>query len=370
MELHYGSPEEAGLDKIRLDKINEFMKKYVNDAFPGAVLLIARKGVIAFHEAYGNSQTIPIKRVMTKDTIFDIASLTKPLATSIIIMRLIEDGLINLRQKVSTIFDEIEKDETKREITLWHLLTHTSGLPAWEPFYKDFKNKKEIIKAALNASPTNKPGEKYMYSDLGYIILTGIAEEISGKTFDKLFEEYVASPIHLKDTMFNPPDHLKFRIAATELCEWRGKVLVGSVHDENAYAMGGVSGHAGLFSTALEIAKIAQTILNGGIYGSKEILSKPSVQTMIKNHVKHLGAGYGLGWMINDTPNGTSAGDLFSEKSFGHTGFTGTSLWVDPEKELIVVLLTNRVHPTRQNTKLIELRPKIHNMIASALTKF
>ncbi len=335
MELYYGTPEEAGLNKIRLDKIHEFMKKYVNDAFPGAVILIARKSVIAFHEAYGNSQIVPVKREMTKDTIFDLASLTKPLATSIIIMRLVEDGLINLRQKVSTIFNEIEKDEIKREITLWHLLTHTSGLPAWEPFYKGFKDKKEIIKAALNAFPSNKPGEKYTYSDLGYIILTGIAEEISGKAFDKLFEEYVASPLGLKDTMFNPPDYLKSRIAATESCEWRGKVLVGSVHDENAYAMGGVSGHAGLFSTALDIAKIAQMMLNGGIYGSKEILSRSSIQIMIKNHVKNLGAGYGLGWMINDTPNGTSAGDLFSKESFGHTGFTGTSLWVDPEKAKI-----------------------------------
>lgn len=367
MELQYGTAKEAGLNELRIEKVNEFMKRCVNDAFPGAVILIARKGIIALHEAYGYSQIVPIKREMTKDTIFDLASLTKSLATSIIIMRLIEDGFISLKQRISTIFNEIDKNDIKREITVWNLLTHTSGLPAWEPFYKGFKSREEIIKAALNAFPSNKPGEKYTYSDLGYIILTGIAEEVTGEAFDKLFEKYVTVPLDLKDTMFNPPNHLKSRIAATEMCEWRKEVLVGSVHDENAYAMNGVSGHAGLFSTALEVAKIGHMMLNHGVYGSKEILSKSSVQIMTKNHVKNLGAGYGLGWMINDTPDGTSAGDLFSEKSFGHTGFTGTSIWIDPEKELIVVLLTNRVHPSRQNTKLIELRPKIHNLIASAV---
>ncbi len=346
------------------------MKKYVGDTFPGGVLLIARKGVIAFHESYGKAQIIPIDRIMQKDMIFDLASLTKSLATSIIIMRLVEDGLINLKQRISTIFDEMGKDEIKREITIWHLLTHTSGLPAWEPFYMGLKGKNEIIKAALNAFPSNKPGEKHTYSDLGYIILTGIAEQVTGKNFEDLFKEYVANPLELKDTMFNPPEHLRSRIAATELCKWRGEVLVGLVHDENAYAMGGVSGHAGLFSTAFEVAKIAQMMLNYGTYGSKEILSKSSVLIMIKNHVKDLGAGYGLGWMINDAPNGTSAGDLFSNKSFGHTGFTGTSVWIDPEKELIAVLLTNRVHPTRENTKLIELRPKIHNAIAATIARF
>jgi len=367
MELDYGSPEEAGLNESRLENVDRLMKRYVGDAFPGGVLLIARKGIIAFYKSYGKAQVVPVERVMQKDMIFDLASLTKSLATSIIIMRLIEDGLINLKQKISTIFNEINKDEIKREITILHLLTHTSGLPAWEPFYMGLKDKNEIIKAALNAFPSNRPGEKYTYSDLGYIILTGIAEQVTGKTFDELFKEYVARPLELKDTMFNPPESLKSRIVATELCQWRKEVLIGKVHDENAYAMGGVSGHAGLFSTAFEIAKIAQMMLNYGTYGSKEILSKSSVIIMIKNHVKNLNAGYGLGWMINDTPNGTSAGDLFSEKSFGHTGFTGTSVWVDPEKELIVVLLTNRVHPTRENTKLIELRPRIHNIIASTI---
>jgi CubicO group peptidase (beta-lactamase class C family) len=367
VELYYGSPKEAGLDELRLANVDRLMKRYVNDAFPGAVLLIARRGVIAFHESYGKAQIVPVERIMQKDMIFDLASLTKSLVTSIIIMRLIEEGLINLRQKISTIFNEINKDETKREITILHLLTHTSGLPAWEPFYIGLKDKNEIIKAALNAFPSNRPGEKFTYSDLGYIILTGIAEYVTGKTFDELFKEYVMHPLKLKDTMFNPPESLKPRIVATELCQWRREVLVGKVHDENAYAMGGISGHAGLFSTAFEIAKIAQTMLNYGTYGSNEILSKSSVTAMIKNYVKNLNAGYGLGWMINDNPNGTSAGDLFSERSFGHTGFTGTSVWIDPEKELIVVLLTNRIHPTRENTKLIELRPRIHNAIASTI---
>lgn len=152
----------------------------------------------------------------------------------------------------------MNKDEIKREITILHLLTHTSGLPAWEPFYMGLKDKNEIIRAALNAFPSNRPGEKYTYSDLGYIILTSIAEHMTGKAFDELFKEYVAYPLELKDTMFNPPESLRSRIVATELCQWRKEVLIGKVHDENAYAMGGISGHAGLFSTAFEIAKIAR----------------------------------------------------------------------------------------------------------------
>ncbi|MGB9758834.1 MAG: serine hydrolase domain-containing protein [Thermoproteota archaeon] len=362
MELEDTELREAG--KERAEKISRFMKSAVEVVFPGAVLLVAKQGKIVYHEAFGFSQLVPEKRPMKKDTIFDLASLTKSLATSIIIMKLVEEGSISLKEKVSSIIGEF-KNSQKDEIRVWHLLTHTSGLPAWEPLYKGHRGK-ELVEASINAFLHGKPGEKFVYSDIGYIILMEIAERITGRSFSELFNEFVAKPLELKNTMFNPPPELRSNIAATENCRWRGKVLVGEVHDENAYALGGVSGHAGLFSNALEVAKIAQMLLNKGSYGEREILSEESVEVMTKDWVSYIGGGYGLGWVINDTNEPCSAGELMSKEAFGHTGFTGTSVWIDPRKELIVVLLTNRVHPSRDNNLIIGFRPRIHNLIVAS----
>lgn len=365
MELEYVEPKEAGIKEEKLEKINRFMESAVEVVFPGAVLLVAKKGKIVYHEAFGFSQIVPERKLMKKDTIFDLASLTKSLATSIIIMKLVEDGKISLKEKVSSIVEEF-KNSQKDEIRIWHLLTHTSGLPAWEPLYRGYRGK-ELVKASINAFLHGRPGEKFVYSDIGYIVLMEVAERVTGKSFGELFNELVAKPLELRNTMFNPPPELKNNIAATEDCKWRGKVLVGEVHDENAYALGGVSGHAGLFSNALEVAKIAQMLLNKGSYGGNEILSEESVEAMTKDWIGYIGGGYGLGWVINDTNEPCSAGELMSREAFGHTGFTGTSVWIDPKRELIVVLLTNRVHPSRSNDLIVGFRPKIHNLIVASL---
>ncbi|MBO3801182.1 MAG: serine hydrolase [Thermoproteota archaeon] len=364
IELECTDPEKVKAENKKIEKISQFMQSAVEVVFPGAVLLVVKQGKIVYHEAFGFSQLLPERKIMRKDTLFDLASLTKSLATSIIVMKLVEEGSISLKEKASSVIKEFRNSE-KDEIRIWHLLTHTSGLPAWEPLYRGHKGR-EIIEASINAFLHGKPGERFVYSDLGYIVLMEIAERVTGKSFNKLFNEFVVEPLELKNTMFNPPSELKDNVAATEDCKWRGKLLVGEVHDENAYALGGVSGHAGLFSNALEIAKIAQMLLNKGSYGEKEILSEESVETMTKDWISYIGGGYGLGWVINDTNEPCSAGELMSREAFGHTGFTGTSVWVDPKKELIVVLLTNRVHPSRSNNLIIEFRPKIHNLIVAS----
>jgi len=357
---------ESGLSKEKKEKIDAFVKNAVNVVFPGAVLLVVKSGEIVYHEAFGFSQIIPKEREMEKDFIFDLASLTKSLATSIITMKLVEEGYIYIKQKVSSIISEFKSNPLKNEIRIWHLLTHTSGFPAWEPFYEKF-NGKDVVNAVIETQLCCKPGEKYIYSDLGYILLMEIAERVTKEKFSNLFTEYISKPLGLKFTMFNPPEELRSKVVATEFCKWRKRILVGEVHDENAYALGGVSGHAGLFSNAVEIAKVAQMLLNKGVYEGEKVLSSASVEQMTKDWICEIGGGYGLGWVINDTKESTSAGELMSSNAFGHTGFTGTSLWIDPVRELIVVFLTNRVHPSRENELIIEFRPRLHNLIVSLL---
>ncbi|RLG50842.1 MAG: hypothetical protein DRO00_08110 [Thermoproteota archaeon] len=365
MKLEYGSPEDVGMDPARLNYLKELTMKWINKrAFPGAVYLIARKGVIVAHEAFGHAVKTPFTREMTKETIFDMASLTKVMATATSIMTLVERGALTLKEKVVDYFPEAKW--RYKEVTLWHLITHTSGLPPFKPVHK--LGREGIIKAILDSEQLCEPGKRVIYSDLGYILLGEIVKEVSGKPLDVYSRENIFLPLGMEDTMFNPPEHLKERIAATELCKWRGRVLIGEVHDERAYALGGVAGHAGLFSKALDAAIFAQMFLNLGKYDHVRVLSPLTVKKMTKNHTKGLGARRGLGWLINSR-GVASSGDLLSTKAYGHTGFTGTSVWVDPKLKLLVVLLTNRVHPTRENEMILRFRPLFHNAVAGAIVK-
>lgn len=218
------------------------------------------------------------------------------------------------------------------------------------------------------ASPVSEPGERVIYSDLGYILCGVAIEEIAGGGLDSLASEWIFEPLGMKDTMFNPPASLTERIAATEDDPRRGGVLVGKVHDENAWAMGGVSGHAGLFSTAADLAIYAQMLLNGGHYGDKRVLSSRSVELMVSPQTEGLNERRGLGWLLQGESTVT-AGDLLSKLAFGHTGFTGTSLWIDPRVDLIAVLLTNRVHPSRERGKgeISRIRALVNNISAGAI---
>jgi len=329
-------------------------------AFPGAVALVGKGNRIVAKEAFGYAMVVPEKREMKIDTMFDLASLTKPVATATSIMILVDRGLLRLDDAVALFIPEFGKNG-KESITIRQLLTHTSGLPDWEPFYEYCSSYDEVISAVCDVSLRYEPGEEYLYSDLGYMLLGEIVHRVSGKTLDLFAQKNIFEPLGMEDTMFNPQS--KDRCAATELCPWRNRVIIGEVHDENAYAMGGVSGHAGLFSTAKDLFIFSQMMLNEGEYRGKRILSPYAVREMTEEQTGGKG-DYGFGWMMKSETH-SSGGDLISERSYGHTGFTGTSIWIDPETELTVILLTNRVHPTRENNAHIRVRALFANSAAA-----
>ncbi|HDJ89200.1 MAG TPA: serine hydrolase, partial [Thermoprotei archaeon] len=324
---------------------------------------------IVYFKEFGYSMIIPRKKKMYRDMIFDLASLTKPIVSATLTMILVENGFIRLIDKVIDFipdkYKEYFKSDGKNKITFKNLLTHTAGFPAWLPVYTKCNSRDEVFDKVIKCNLEYNPGEKVIYSDIGIILLTYLIEQISGKRIDLLASEKIFKPLGMSNTMYNPPQSIWDNIVATEKCRYRNKILVGEVHDENAFKMNGVSGHAGLFSTAMDIAFFAQMMLNKGYIDDVQILSKKSVELMIRNHTEGLNDRRGIGWALK-TDN-CSCGDLFSDKSYGHTGFTGTSLWIDPVEELFVVFLTNRVHPSRENRKILRIRPLLHNIIASSI---
>jgi CubicO group peptidase (beta-lactamase class C family) len=364
--LPSGKPEELGFDPERLELVNHLVQRLVDaGCFPGAVLLVARRGRIAYFKAFGYAQLYPERRPMTLETVFDLASLTKVVATTPVILRLAEKGELSLDDPVSLYFPAFGEGP-KRKVTVWHLLTHTSGLPAYAPLYSLLGRREDAYGYIAGLNLEYEPGTKVVYSDLGFILLGRIAELVAGKPLDELARELVFEPLGMRDTMFNPPPELRERAAATEYCRLRKRILKGEVHDENAWFMGGVAGHAGLFSTARDLALYAQMWLNKGTFGAR-VLSPATVDLATRNHTQGLNECRGLGWALNCRP--CSCGDLMSPKAYGHTGFTGTSLWIDPAYDLTVILLTNRVHPTRENQCLLRARRLIHNAVMASLAE-
>ena len=372
-------PERVGISSGRLENAFGVVELAVLEGdVPGAVALVSRSGRVVGIRSYGKAMLTPESRPMKDGTIFDLASLTKPIAAATSIMILVEAGSLRLDDKVSLFIpeftgkagantDSVLLDRKRGEITIRQLLTHTSGLPAWRLFYTECSSYDEVIGAICSTDLENEPGTMYLYSDLGYMLLGEIVKRVSSRPLDVFAEEEIFGPLGMENTMFNPPGELWDECAATEFCSWRGRVLVGEVHDENAYVMGGVSGHAGLFSTAEDLAIFAHMMLNRGEYGGKRILSPLSIDLMVKDQIGNLG-DEGLGWFTKSREF-SSGGDLISESSYGHTGFTGTSIWMDPEEELVMILLTNRVHPTRENSAHIRLRPLFANSVAGAIEK-
>ncbi len=363
-------PEDVGLSSSRLSRLDEFLCKCIeNGAFPGAVVLVGRRSRIVYHKAFGYSMITPRQVEMRKDTIFDLASLTKPIVAATLTMILVEEGVLRLDDKIIDLVSPglapLYGEGDKQKVSVLHLLTHTSGLPAWLPLYSYCSSRDEVFRYVIRMPLKYPPGDKVVYSDLGIILLTYIIEYLTGKRIDVLARDLIFNPLGMNDTTYNPSKEVADRIAATEFCRFRKRILVGEVHDENAYRMDGVSGHAGLFSTALDIAKFAQFMLNRGSLGNVTILSRKSVDLMTRCHTEGLNDRRGIGWALKT--RGSSCGDLFSDRSYGHTGFTGTSLWIDPEEELFVVFLTNRVHPTRENRAILRIRPLLHNIVASSI---
>ena len=343
------------------------VEKVVNDAikdsaFPGAAVLISKDGTIYFYKAFGNYTYHKDSKEVTINTIYDLASLTKVLATTTAAMICIDRNLFKLDDKVSKYIPEFSSNK-KENVTIKNLLLHNSGLPAWKKFWGVYDNPEDILNTIYNSELEYETGTKTIYSDLGLITLGKIIEKVSGKSLSDFCKEEIFVPLEMNDTYFNPPDSLKYRIAPTEFDNyWRKRLLVGEVHDETSALLKGVAGHAGLFSTAEDIHNLLIILLNKGKYKEKQIIKSSTIELFTK---KYDNSSRALGWDIK-SPEGSSSGKYFSESSFGHTGFTGTSAWVDPVKKIAVVFLTNRVYPTRENRKIIRVRPELHDAVIKA----
>jgi serine-type D-Ala-D-Ala carboxypeptidase len=355
--------------------------------FPGAVVLVGKDDDVVYEQAFGNRSLLPNKTPMRLDTIFDLASLTKPLATAVAIMLLIRERKLRLDDQLTRIipmYGVLGKSLT----TFRHLLNHSAGLPAWKAFFEDIiKNEKSgrinfiASRAAKNyvyeqihrEKSVTPPGGQTVYSDLGFIILAEAVEVLTGNTFDRFCQERIFKPLGLRSTGFVDLTQLRTRrlepveevIAPTESCPWRKKILCGEVHDDNAYAMGGVAGHAGLFSSAHEVHAFLVR-MSQCLHGKNSFLPQAVVQEFLTRGSSPNDSNFALGW---DTPTAgkSAAGSFFSPRSVGHLGFTGCSIWWDLEKNCHVVLLTNRVHPSRKNDKIKDFRPHIHDQIMKVL---
>ena len=340
------------------------------NVFPGAVLLVSKKGRIEFHDAFGLRDFIS-RSPTTIETIFDLASLTKPLATALAVMVLIENGKVALDQQLGDVLPAFENDG-KSPILIKHLLNHNSGLADYRAYYKEIEHlPSEKRKSALRNLLVKEPlvhsiGTRVLYSDIGFMILEWLVEAISGKPLDHYVAEEIYNPLGLENLFFTDlnTDRQPGEFAATEQCLWRRQLVCGQVHDENAYAVGGVQGHAGLFGTALDIHSLLGHLLlayHGQL--STRLFQPQMVQLFFR---RLAGSDKALGF---DTPSvsGSSSGRFFSRNSVGHLGFTGTSFWMDLERSIIVILLTNRVHPTRGNEAIKGFRPKLHDAVMRSL---
>jgi beta-N-acetylhexosaminidase len=340
-------------------------------AFPGGVLAVGLNGQLAVH-AFGQLERDGEAYEADEDSMYDVASLTKPIVTTTAVMMLAQQGRLDLNRPVETYlpgFAAAAKSDPnpawRARVTLRMLLLHDTGLPDHRDFYKDAKGHDAVLARVLAEPLVREPGTQVVYSDLGFIMLGEIVERLTGESLDVFAKREIFQELGMDRSMFNPPRKMREDIAPTEMdSAFRKRLIWGEVHDENASAMGGVAGHAGLFSTAEDIAAFAQMILNGGIYGHERLLARATIQQFTARQTVGISART-LGWDVQEEPS--SSGRYFSSKSFGHTGFTGTSLWIDPERKLFVVLLTNRVNPTRANEKIRQVRPALHDAIFEGL---
>lgn len=331
-------------------------------AAPGGALSVGRYGRTVHMKGYGRLDTAQTSGAVDENTIYDMASLTKVIATTTASMILEEQGLLELDKTVASYLPDFNAPD-KSAITVRMIVTHRGGLEAFAPLYKTFKGREQYL-AQINARPLKSaPGTETVYSDWDMILQQLIIERITGQTLDRYVNEHVFKPLGMTSTMFTPDASLLSRIAPTEIDTARGGLVHGKVHDENAWAMGGVAGHAGLFSSARDLSIFAQMLLNGGAYNGVRIVKPETLARWTAPQSR--GSSRALGW---DTPSkGSSSGDYFSPRSFGHTGFTGTSIWIDPERGVYVILLTNRVDPTRDNNKHVPLRRAVADAVQKSI---
>jgi CubicO group peptidase (beta-lactamase class C family) len=346
----------------------------VRKDFPGAVLLVGRKEKIVYRKAFGESQWVPQYRSLKETMIFDLASLTKPVATATSVMILVEQGKISLDEKVKDYVPSFvpyvdDSGKPGEDARLWHLLTHTSGLPPYTDAQEAEKklgrpcSTEALVNYIAGLKKTDPPGQAFHYSCLGYITLAHILKKVSGKDIAEFSQEAIFKPLKMKHTFFCPPE--KYRDLCVPTLVVDGKPLTGIVHDPLAQLQGGISGNAGLFSTADDLAIFAEMMLNRGEYKGTRILGPLAVARMTSVLSKAPFAGRGLGWDLNSSYS-TNRGDLFGPNSYGHSGYTGTSIWIDPDTETFVIFLANRVHPDDKGS-ILAMRSRAANVVAGSI---
>jgi len=331
-----------------LERIDSLVMDFIDaQAFPGAVVSVGQGANVVKMTEYG-TYTYAAQRRMELESLFDLASLTKVVATTTATMILYEQGRLDIEAPVFHYLNAYNTPE-RRSITVRHLLTHTSGLPAWRPFYLDgIVTREAVLDSILTTALLSEPGEEYLYSDFGMISLALAIESITREPFDQWCNRNIFGPLGMTSTGFRGTGTPDLTVVPTELDDYfRNRLIQGEVHDETAWTLGGVAGHAGLFSTALDLSRFAQMMAQRGNFSGKEFL-KPQTIDLFTTVADTSFSTRALGWdtrNLNDEPS--SAGQYFGPRSYGHTGFTGTSLWIDPDSEVWIILLTNRVYPTR-----------------------
>jgi len=355
------------LSEQRLAGITSVVEQAIRDRkCPGAVVLIGHDGKVVYRRAFGERSLVPERRPMTLNTIFDMASLTKVIATTTAVMQLVEQGKILLSAPVADYWPEF-KENGKELITVRELMTHYSGLRPDLDLKPDWSGYDTALKAIVAEKPILPPGTRFIYSDINFETLGELVRRVSGEPLDVYCREHIFKPLGMKDTSFKPPASLRERIAPTQYQHGEsGPMLWGEVHDPTARNMGGVAGHAGLFSTADDLGIFAEMLLAGGTYNGVSILSPLTVEKMTTPQTPpNKMVLRGLGWDI-ESPFASNRGELYGVGSFGHTGFTGTSLWIDPVTKTYVIILTNRVHPDGKGD-VVPLRTQVATLVAGAL---
>lgn len=363
--LPEASPKSVGMSAERLAKIDHVVQRGIKaGGFPGAAVVVGRRGAAVWEKGFGKLGWSSSDQPVTENTIYDLASLTKVVGTTTAVMLLFDEDKIRLDEPVRTYLPEFSGGD-KDIVTVRMLLEHRSGLPAGRDLWRLASSPADARRAVLETPLAFRPGRYVEYSDLGADVLAFMVERVSGETLDQFLAKRVFQPLGMTETAFRPSPMLRSRIAPTELNPPRGYPLRGEVHDENAYALGGVAGHAGIFSTAADLSVFAQMMLNGGEFEGTRFIKQSTVDLFTKRSA----GTRALGW---DTCGGQgSCGKYLGANAYGHTGFTGTSMWIDPEREMFVILLTNRVHAARARrpaTVIGDVRADLSDAAALAVT--
>jgi len=351
--------------RVLTDSVHRVLQAGSADsAYPGAYAIVGTSRGILVRDSAGRIDWASDAPIPNAHTLWDLASVTKVVGVTSALSQLVAAGRVQLDDPVRKYLPEFV-GANKDMVTVRHLITHTGGLPSWRPLHKEAFSPDSAVALVMITALDTLPGVRMVYSDLGLIVLGKLVERVTGTTLDRYLAENVFRPAGMFETMYRPPESLRPRIAPTEIDPWRQRHLRGEVHDENAFALGGVAGHAGLFSTAEDLARFARMYLNHGTIDGTRVLDSATVDrfTTWQDSARHNRA---IGWM-KPAPPGWFGGSQMSSHAYGHTGFTGTSLYIDPDRDIFILLLTNRVNPTRMNTRIGRVRSGLADAVMSVV---